>query len=140
MRPRIGGRAVMEAFDAALRWIGCFVEADRGVPCRSAGKITREGMGRVRAQGYCQLHCRQCAASDPASASRVARRRPRWTELKKLGLPVIFIDARHAKAALKMQIDKSDRNPPKSPCAIVRRASTEREENGRPGEEFQEGA
>src|SRR6202030_4236207 len=33
-----------------------------------------------------------------------------WTELKKLGLPVICIDARHAKAVLKMQINKSDRN------------------------------
>ena len=33
-----------------------------------------------------------------------------WTELKGLGLPVICIDARHAKAALKMQINKSDRN------------------------------
>jgi hypothetical protein len=33
-----------------------------------------------------------------------------WTELNTLGLPVICIDARHAKAALKMQINKSDRN------------------------------
>ena len=33
-----------------------------------------------------------------------------WTELNKLGLPVICIDARHAKAALKMQINKIDRN------------------------------
>jgi transposase len=33
-----------------------------------------------------------------------------WTELNKIGLPVICIDARHAKAALKMQINKSDRN------------------------------
>src|SRR5262249_16300303 len=33
-----------------------------------------------------------------------------WTELNKLGLPVICIDARHAKAALRMQINKSDRN------------------------------
>jgi transposase len=33
-----------------------------------------------------------------------------WTELNKLGLPVICIDARHAKAILKMQINKSDRN------------------------------
>ena len=33
-----------------------------------------------------------------------------WTELKRLGLPVICIDARHANAVLKMQINKSDRN------------------------------
>ncbi len=33
-----------------------------------------------------------------------------WTELNMRGLPVICIDARHAKAALKMQINKSDRN------------------------------
>jgi transposase len=33
-----------------------------------------------------------------------------WTELKRFGMPVICIDARHAKAVLKMQINKSDRN------------------------------
>src|SRR5262249_52519851 len=33
-----------------------------------------------------------------------------WTELHRLGLPVICIDARHAKAVLSMQINKSDRN------------------------------
>ena len=33
-----------------------------------------------------------------------------WTELKKRDLPVICIDARHAKAALKLQINKTDRN------------------------------
>jgi transposase len=33
-----------------------------------------------------------------------------WTELNKIGLPVICVDARHAKAVLKMQINKSDRN------------------------------
>jgi len=33
-----------------------------------------------------------------------------WHELKSFGLPVICIDARHAKAALSMQINKSDRN------------------------------
>jgi transposase len=33
-----------------------------------------------------------------------------WTELKKMDTPIICIDARHAKAALKMQINKNDRN------------------------------
>lgn len=99
----------MEAYNAALRRIGRFVEADRRVRCRS-GKIKREGM----------------VVSDPgAIADFIASHAPHvarigletgatstwlWTELKKKGLPVICIDARHAKAALKMQINKSDRN------------------------------
>ena len=33
-----------------------------------------------------------------------------WTELARLGLPVICIDARHARAVLKMQVNKNDRN------------------------------
>jgi transposase len=33
-----------------------------------------------------------------------------WHELRRLGLPVICIDARHAKATLSLQINKSDRN------------------------------
>ena len=33
-----------------------------------------------------------------------------WRELAKRDLPVICIDARHAKAVLSMQINKSDRN------------------------------
>ena len=33
-----------------------------------------------------------------------------WTELSRLGLPMICIDARHAKAVLKIQINKSDSN------------------------------
>jgi transposase len=33
-----------------------------------------------------------------------------WTEFKRLGLPVICMDAHHAKGVLKLQISKSDRN------------------------------
>jgi hypothetical protein len=42
----------------------------------------------------------------PESDLRQEQRRPGY----KMGLPVICIDARHAKAVLKMQINKSDRN------------------------------
>lgn len=43
-----------------------------------------------------------------------------WHELKSLGLPVVCIDARHAKAVLAMQINKSDRNDAFGLAQIVR--------------------
>jgi hypothetical protein len=33
-----------------------------------------------------------------------------WHGLKKIGLPIVCLDARHAKAVLSMQVNKSDRN------------------------------
>lgn len=65
-------------------------------------------------------------ASEPAAIERVVRRRaPQavkvgletgptstwlWHELRRLGVPVICIDARHAQAALSMRLNKTDRN------------------------------
>jgi transposase len=64
--------------------------------------------------------------SEPAAIERIVRRRaPRavkvgletgptstwlWHELRKAGIPVICLDARHAQAALSMRINKTDRN------------------------------
>ncbi len=54
-----------------------------------------------------------------------------WHELRALGLPVICIDARHAKAALSLQINKSDRWRCRGPgpdhaVRLVRRRSRSR--------------
>src|SRR6266516_6483905 len=73
----------MESNNGALCWTGRVVEADIDL-CGEPAGINR-ARGRSRATWL-------------------------WTELKQLGLPVICIDARHAKAVLKMQINKSDRN------------------------------
>jgi transposase len=43
-----------------------------------------------------------------------------WHELKKLKLPVVFLDARHAKAALAPRLNKSDRNDARGLAQIVR--------------------
>jgi transposase len=100
----------MEDCNGTVRWTGRIAEANSDLHRRSDRKIEREGV----------------VASDPeAIAAFVKPHAPRvarigletwatstwlWTELNKMGLPVICSDARHAKAALKMQINKSDRN------------------------------
>src|SRR5689334_15936969 len=74
--------------------------------------------GRIEREGVVHSDPEAIAAFIKSNAPHVARIGLEtgatstwlWTELKKLGLPVICIDARHAKAALKMQINKSDRN------------------------------
>jgi transposase len=43
-----------------------------------------------------------------------------WHELRKLGLPVVCLDARHAKAALALQLNKTDRNDARGLAQIVR--------------------
>jgi len=43
-----------------------------------------------------------------------------WHALKEMGLPVICIDARHAKAALSMQINKTDKNDAEGIAQIMR--------------------
>ena len=43
-----------------------------------------------------------------------------WHELRRLGLPVVCLDARQAKAALSVQLNKSDRNDARGLARIMR--------------------
>src|SRR6201988_2339442 len=71
------------------------------------GKIEREGVVRSDPEAIAAFiksnapHVARVGLETGATSTWL------WTEL---GLPVICIDAKHAKAALKMQINKSDRN------------------------------
>jgi len=75
-----------------------------------AGKIMREAMVASDPDAIAQFiavhapHAARIGLETGATSTWL------WTELNKRGLPVICIDARHAKAALQMQINKSDRN------------------------------
>lgn len=77
-----------------------------------------DGVGKILREGMVESDPDAIAAFIRSTALNVARIGLEtgatstwlWTELKKRDLPVICIDARHAKAALKMQINKSDRN------------------------------
>ena len=74
------------------------------------GKIEREGMVASNPEAIAEFikshapHVARVGLETGATATWL------WTELNKMGLPIICIDSRHAKAALKMQINKSDRN------------------------------
>ncbi|MBQ0819561.1 MULTISPECIES: IS110 family transposase [Microvirga] len=77
----------------------------------------------------------KCASTPEAIAAVVKARAPHvvriglesgplstwhWHELKKHGLPVICLDARHAKAALSLQVNKTDPNDALGLAQIVR--------------------
>ena len=74
------------------------------------GKIEREGMVVSNPEAIAAFikshapHVARVGLETGATATWL------WTKLNKMGLPIICIDARHAKAVLKMQINKSDRN------------------------------
>jgi transposase len=77
----------------------------------------------------------KCASTPEAIAAAIRARAPEmtrvglesgplstwhWHELRRLGLPVVCLDARHAKAALSVQLNKSDRNDARGLAQIVR--------------------
>jgi transposase len=74
------------------------------------GKIKREGMVVSDPDAIAQFIAAHAPHVARVGLETGATSTWLWTELNKRGLPVICIDARHAKAALKMQINKSDRN------------------------------
>src|SRR4029077_3261934 len=107
MRPASCGLATMECGNGILCWTGRVVKAHidlRGEPdgidrARGRGRKAIALFVRLRAPGTVRIGIE----TGPTTTWL-------WTELNRLGLPVICIDARHAKAVLKMQINKSDRN------------------------------
>ena len=100
----------MESCNGALCWTGRIVEANGDLHRRSNRKDRTRRVDLSNPEAIAILikshapHVVRVGLETGATATWL------WTELNKLGLPVICIDARHAKAALKMQINKSDRN------------------------------
>jgi transposase len=84
--------------------------------------------GQVIWEGKCASTPEAIAAAIRARAPEVARvglesgplSTWHWHELKRLGLPVVCLDARHAKAALSLQLNKSDRNDARGLAQVVR--------------------
>ena len=87
-----------------------------------------DGDGKTLWQGKCASTPEALAATIRAKAPAVVRiglesgplSSWHWHELRKAGLPVVCLDARHAKAALALQLNKSDRNDARGLAQIVR--------------------
>ena len=104
------------------RYVGLDVSQEQTAVC------VVDGDGKTLWQG-------KCASTPEAIAATIRTRAPEavriglesgpmsawhWHELRKLGLPVVCLDARHAKAALALQLNKSDRNDARGLAQIVR--------------------
>ncbi len=74
------------------------------------GKIKREGMVASDPDAIADFIVKHAPDVARIGLETGATSNWLWTELKKKELPVICIDARHAKAALRLQINKNDRN------------------------------
>ena len=80
----------------------CVVDGDGGIVCESTVISEPEAIATlIRAKAP---HAKRIGLETGPTTTWL------WHELRALGLPVICIDARHAKAALSLQINKSDRN------------------------------
>jgi transposase len=88
-----------------------------------------DGDGKTLWQGKCASTPEAIAATVRAGAPEMVRiglesgpmSAWHWHELRRAGLPVVCLDARHAKAALALQLNKSDRNDARGLTQIVRR-------------------
>ena len=104
------------------QYVGLDVSLERTATCGV------DGSGKALWQG-------KCASTPEAIATAIRARAPDvtrvgfesgplsawlWHELKRLGLPVVCLDARHAKAALSVQLNRSDRNDARGLAQIVR--------------------
>jgi transposase len=82
--------------------------------------------GKPLWQGKCASTPEPLAAVIRTEAPGVVRTGERtvvelhWHELKRLGLPVVCLDARHAKAALSLPLNKTDQNDARGLARIVR--------------------
>src|SRR5438552_5703976 len=95
-----------------VHYIGLDVSLKRTSICvvNEVGSVVREGVVESEPEAIAA-----CVRSKAPVAVRIGLETGPtstwlWTELKRLGLPVICIDARHAKAVFKMQINKRNRN------------------------------
>ena len=103
-------------------FVGLDVSQDESSAC------VTDGVGKIFWQGRCASTPEAIAATRTARAPGAVRvgletgslSTWHWHALNGLGVPVVCLDARHAKAALSLKINKSDTNDALGLAQIVR--------------------
>ncbi|MER8516379.1 IS110 family transposase [Mesorhizobium sp. M1060] len=85
-----------------------------------AGKTVFQGKARSDPGGLTELLRKRAPNPDRIGFETGAVSSWLWNELKRVGLPVVCIDARHAKAALSVRMNKSDENDARGLAELVR--------------------
>ena len=84
------------------------------------GRIVFEGKAPSDPGALAKLLAKQAPAAERIGFETGAMASWLWHELKRIGLPVVCIDARHAHAALSVRMNKSDQNDARGLAELVR--------------------
>jgi transposase len=90
----------------------CIVDED--------GKIVFEGKAKSDPGALTDLVRKRAPYAERIGFETGAMSSWLWHELKRVGLPVVCIDARHAKAALSVRMNKSDQNDARGLAELIR--------------------
>lgn len=85
-----------------------------------AGKVLFEGRAKSDPGALDELLRKKAPHAEKVGFETGAMSSWLWHELKRVGLPVVCIDARHAKAALSVRMNKSDENDARGLAELVR--------------------
>jgi transposase len=85
-----------------------------------AGKIVFEGKGRSEPGALARLISKRAPQAVRIGLETGAMASWLWHELKRIDLPAVCIDARHAHAALSVRINKSDPNDARGIAELIR--------------------
>lgn len=85
-----------------------------------SGRVTFEGRAKSDPGALAALLAKKAPHAERVGFETGAMSSWLWHELKRIGLPVVCIDARHAHAALSVRMNKSDENDARGLAELVR--------------------
>lgn len=104
------------------RYVGLDVSQKETAVCvvDESGRVTFEGRAKSDPGALAAVLAKKAPQAERVGFETGAMSSWLWHELKRIGLPVVCIDARHAHAALSVRMNKSDENDARGLAELVR--------------------